>query len=56
MSFDKTGRAGPKASSYTVGFRQSKTAFATGFGVSLSSVELISYVLFLEAVGVRGHC
>ena len=57
----------PKAISYAVGFRQSKTArpFSTGFFFDwiilvllllVSRVDFIVFVLFLEAVGVREYC
>ena len=49
-----------KAISYTVGFRQSKTALFDWILLVLllivSRVDLIVFVLFLEAVGVREYC
>ena len=49
-----------KAISYTVGFRQSKTALIDLILLVLllivSRVDFIVFVLFLEAVGVREYC
>ena len=54
-----------KANSYTIGFRQSKTAVSTGLFshwsvvvllLIVSRVEFTVFVLFLEAVGVREYC
>ena len=49
-----------KAISYTVGFRQSKTALFDWIILVLllivSRVDYIAFVLFLEAVGVREYC
>ena len=54
-----------EAISYTVGFRQSKTALSTGLFFDwillvllliVSKVDSIIFVLFLEAVGVREYC
>ena len=61
MLFDKTG---PESIYYTVGSRQSKTAFSIGLFFDwillvlliVSRVDFIVFVLFLEAVGVRGYC
>ena len=49
-----------KATSFTVGFRQSKTALFDWILLVLlliiSRVDFIVFVLFLEAVGVREYC
>ena len=48
-----SSRSGAKATSYTVGFRQSKTAL---FDWTYSRADFIVLVFFLEAVGVREYC
>ena len=53
-----------EAISYTVGFRQSKTALSTGHFLDwillvlliVSRVDFIVFVLLPEAVGVRQYC